>query len=729
MREQKGKRVWKSMFLSYMLIILLCFGLFCGLVVFESYVSGKEQKERENQLKIQEAANAIDQRLIAAQSIASNINASSSIKKLYLSVINGKTLDSYTLREILNELKLFHTSTSRLDIEEVVLFADSYSKAYSSTGVLLLDEPPQNSLSPGPVLAVDSISNLLGFDARGKLSLVTTGFVYVSDYTYSSGNSTGASRGSVAVMFNLDALKADLEKIIGEKAGLRFYWRGEELISVGEMEGNVYERPLTNAAGGAYIEMYSKDSAFPATMSSLLVFSIFLILVLTVVFIVLAYYFSRKYYKPIGHIGQLVTEGAGTDNEMDDIILNIKTLIGERNGYREKMLTITPYAQQGLLHGVLTGSMHNDAVQILSSKNFLDLQKPFFAVCVLNFSAGDGDPALKMSISEICDEVCRAFSTEERRVYALRRDAFNYFLIMNSDIDAPLDDLLFQMHEVMSEKLSEYNCLLTIGADEVQDDINLMQETCTRAIKALDEMMVQGRGEVYFYEPPKEGGADNYCFPKNSDLKLIKYVRERRLDNIKEFLDEIYNKNIQKQNITPAALHALIDELHLTTLRCIKDSSDLGTVQIYVEKITTVSTLEEIFDYYYAVFEALINRVPAESGTEAGSGLSEAILKYVDENYYMPDMSLQLLTDKFGVSSKYISLIYKNQLGTTYLQNLHSKRIQRAVELLRAESCTLEQVGEMCGYTSPLTFRRNFKAYTGMTPSEYRDFILQNKDE
>ena len=39
-------------------------------------------------------------------------------------------------------------------------------------------------------------------------------------------------------------------------------------------------------------------------------------------------------------------------DEIDGILEGVRSLIGERNGYRERMITITPYAKQGILHSL-----------------------------------------------------------------------------------------------------------------------------------------------------------------------------------------------------------------------------------------------------------------------------------------------------------------------------------------------------------------------------------------
>lgn len=81
---------------------------------------------------------------------------------------------------------------------------------------------------------------------------------------------------------------------------------------------------------------------------------------------------------------------------------------------------------------------------------------------------------------------------------------------------------------------------------------------------------------------------------------------------------------------------------------------------------------------------------------------------------------LAYLTEKFGVSNKYISTMCKRILGMTYIQYVQNERIKLAINYIQNSNYTLDEIASMCGYTNQLTFRRNFKNVTGVNPSEYK---------
>jgi YesN/AraC family two-component response regulator len=99
--------------------------------------------------------------------------------------------------------------------------------------------------------------------------------------------------------------------------------------------------------------------------------------------------------------------------------------------------------------------------------------------------------------------------------------------------------------------------------------------------------------------------------------------------------------------------------------------------------------------------------------------LNKEIMKEIDDNYMKADMSLAYLTDKFGVSNKYITMLCKSTKGMTYIQYIQELRIKKATEYIKDGQHSLEEIAALCGYSNMLTFRRNFKSVMGVNPSEY----------
>lgn len=74
-----------------------------------------------------------------------------------------------------------------------------------------------------------------------------------------------------------------------------------------------------------------------------------------------------------------------------------------------------------------------------------------------------------------------------------------------------------------------------------------------------------------------------------------------------------------------------------------------------------------------------------------------------------------------GMSKSSFQHAYKNQFGTTFINDLIESRISYAKMLLVSTNLPIDDVRDQCGYRTYVHFARQFKQRTGITPSKYRD--------
>lgn len=94
--------------------------------------------------------------------------------------------------------------------------------------------------------------------------------------------------------------------------------------------------------------------------------------------------------------------------------------------------------------------------------------------------------------------------------------------------------------------------------------------------------------------------------------------------------------------------------------------------------------------------------------------------KYLQENY-CNDISFQVLSDRFGFTPEYLTKNFKKYTGETPSKYLTRLRMNEAKHLLLGNpELEIQKIGELVGYQDAFYFSRAFKSYTGMRPSEFR---------
>jgi len=94
-------------------------------------------------------------------------------------------------------------------------------------------------------------------------------------------------------------------------------------------------------------------------------------------------------------------------------------------------------------------------------------------------------------------------------------------------------------------------------------------------------------------------------------------------------------------------------------------------------------------------------------------------IKFIKKNYRYT-ISVKKAASQAGVSSDYLTLLFKKDLGLTVIQYINSFRVEKAKTLLKNRSLSISQIRERTGFTTEQNFYKQFKKYAGSTPQSYR---------
>ncbi len=119
------------------------------------------------------------------------------------------------------------------------------------------------------------------------------------------------------------------------------------------------------------------------------------------------------------------------------------------------------------------------------------------------------------------------------------------------------------------------------------------------------------------------------------------------------------------------------------------------------------------------------NGDPTTEGDFDSDGLYRRILEFMDSGteYLDPDFSLNMLAEKIGSNSKYVSQVI-NDRGCNFRNFINEYRIgearRRLLDVDRFGNWTIQSIANSVGFLSTSTFNAAFKKFTGMTPSLYQ---------
>ena len=96
--------------------------------------------------------------------------------------------------------------------------------------------------------------------------------------------------------------------------------------------------------------------------------------------------------------------------------------------------------------------------------------------------------------------------------------------------------------------------------------------------------------------------------------------------------------------------------------------------------------------------------------------LSSAV-DYIGKNYKKP-LQLCQVADECGITGSYLSRLFKEHLGITFIDYLNRFRLKKAVILLEEKKYSIKEITFLVGYQDPNYFSRIFKRHMGISPSD-----------
>ena len=118
-------------------------------------------------------------------------------------------------------------------------------------------------------------------------------------------------------------------------------------------------------------------------------------------------------------------------------------------------------------------------------------------------------------------------------------------------------------------------------------------------------------------------------------------------------------------------------------------------------------------------FACLGDRLLQKNVPQRQSQSTDQIKRYIDEHYTDQDFSLEKISANLSYNKKYISSIFKKNLGTSVIEYLNTIRIQNACTMIQQGFTSVTDIAERCGYADAQYFSRVFRSQMGIPPTQY----------
>lgn len=210
-------------------------------------------------------------------------------------------------------------------------------------------------------------------------------------------------------------------------------------------------------------------------------------------------------------------------------------------------------------------------------------------------------------------------------------------------------------------------------------------------------------------------GLDLDC--ENQLLNAVKAGNTSQLNTTVEYIfSEIERK---KLDVTSSQI-IFTDMLSIASRICkqydIEPSSVYGSSMSIIEFLST-SNIEKIKVHFQNLFGKIATEIPSNPQKISSPYIRTAV-EYIQNNY-SKNISQQMIADEIGISSTYLSTLFKNEMSIGFTEYLTNLRLDQAKTLFKTGNHKIREVGELCGFYDYFYFFKVFKKKFGITPNEY----------
>jgi len=441
-----------------------------------------------------------------------------------------------------------------------------------------------------------------------------------------------------------------------------------------------------------------------------------------------AFFFAKISYKPIYTLFNKVVSTSnkshqikGNSNRVSEYNMienSFNHLIEENNTLQQTMKDYKSAVRCNMIIMLLKGYFEDEQPNEKLKDVGLDYtNEMYFCTILINFNY----PNIFSSINGYKNTEIATIVTAENIIPQYNID-YQILGVINADMAI----ILSSISKYTNEEINKIVADMTGGvekASKIRPDI--VSSTVEKGFIGISKSYYLANGNmqrIIFHRDNNDisdtSFADLYYYPTDWEIQLINNLKIGNNDTLIRILDEIKTENISRQ-LPLNCMQKLSSLLMETMLRVLTELNIDGGIysKQFLSKLNN-GNVDALWNYIYEVGNLICER-SKYSNNPSTISLGNKLLLYVNNNYTSIEMSLKKLAEVFNMSVSSISKIFKEVTGINFYDYICRLRMEMAKELLRNNSCDVNNIANMVGYENTYSFKRAFIRYEGIKPDEY----------
>jgi len=385
---------------------------------------------------------------------------------------------------------------------------------------------------------------------------------------------------------------------------------------------------------------------------------------------------------------------------------------------RQKLSVVSTMVESDFIYSCV---FNNNATDFSEYLNYFGIQGlPYFFACIeITGFANDKRYDVYVKTRDVLSSKCRCVTG------SFMGDRIGVFFPL-AQSENP-DELIKEIYTMLATKITGK---VKIAASKIEQDIKNAQSAYNEAASSLSKIPEESG---YFLSASdgglkESGGAGETLLEKNS-AKLITSVKVGNAiaarQAAKDYFEALKGARQGQMDKIKGGLFETLVKIRGAASQAnpnFKDDSAAGEFSFFAQ----TNNLDELEKYFS---ERSVECASAASLSKNGeeNPIVQKARQYIDG--HLKDLpSLEGLADIMGVSPFYLSKLFKEQTGETYINYVTSARLEKAKKLLADGALIIKEISAGVGYNDQNYFSKLFRQKYGETPSEFRSRMLGKED-
>ncbi|PHV69665.1 hypothetical protein CS063_14680 [Sporanaerobium hydrogeniformans] len=304
---------------------------------------------------------------------------------------------------------------------------------------------------------------------------------------------------------------------------------------------------------------------------------------------------------------------------------------------------------------------------------------------------------------------------------------YNHHIIVVFNVDDIQDDardIIYRTLQVIQKAV--YSILkvdITCAIGTIVSDIKDIYQSYKEADIALDCKYSLGSNRVYDISDLNYI-EKSFFYPFDEIKTLIYSIKFLQTKDIEESLQGIFDILIHSKNLSSSNIKMIFIEVITCLLKELSSIKELP-LEVWNEGIRLYNSLEHVSSLEklqegILVFSLKIAKELHRLQSHSGQILIETVKDFIEENYTDTQLCLATVAGHVGVSTGYLSALFKKETSINFTDYLTDVRMKKAMQLLKTTDKRTYEIAYEIGFSNPHYFSISFKKYSGMSPSDFR---------